>query len=122
VDEQHHYAFTDRMQTVFVAGSVLLVVLVFALGLVIGHLWWPSEGKSERDLEARALHAKPAGPVADRRDPGSDRVAEQDALPPAANAASGHVRSATADEPSAYATAAPQGTGESAPAATEADK
>jgi hypothetical protein len=91
----HQYSFTDRMQTLFVGGSILLALLIFVLGLVVGHLWWPVVNPDAAPVAARALHPKPAaaGPI--RRDTAPASQTKQDKSP-VANSTSD---SASAAEP-----------------------
>jgi len=97
----HQYSFTDRMQTLFVGGSILLALLIFVLGLVVGHLWWPVVHPNAAPVAAHGLHPKPAaaGPI--RRDPAPAPQTKQDKSPAVAPSTSDSAPSASAAEPAA---------------------
>jgi hypothetical protein len=94
----HQYSFTDRMQTLFIGGSILLALLIFVLGLVVGHLWWPVVSPDAAPVAAHALHPKSAASGSIRRDPAPTPQTKQEKPPPATHSTSDGAPSATAAE------------------------
>ncbi len=95
----HQYSFTDRMRALFVGGSVLLGLLLFGLGLVVAHQWWPAESKDAAPVEARALRPKSAASGVIRLDPAPAPI--QDKSPAPAASTSGTPASQAVEPPSA---------------------
>lgn len=89
---EHHYSLTGRMLAIFWSGLVLLGILIFAAGLLIGREWGAIEEAARAIAAQRSrlnpapsaapLQAPPAAPAAVPLAPAGGGIRPADALPP----------------------------------------